>query len=217
MNAEPPIARFQVEHQPRRPGYAKRSATPQHIKHWSRPLLTRRVLKFLALLVASWCVMTFTHETGHILAGWFCGGTLRSADLLPWHLPYSIFDPDPKPLVTLWSGPILGVIVPLGLAILIRRDWMWFIAFFCMLANGVYIAAAWPAGDRFLDTPQMLEHGAHPVTVAVYCVLTIVAGYVGFRRSCMRVFAQPKLRTPNDDGSGNRQFTVAEPRDERER
>ena len=26
MNAEPPIARFQLEHQPQRPGYAKRSA-----------------------------------------------------------------------------------------------------------------------------------------------------------------------------------------------
>ncbi len=24
MNAEPPITRFQVEHQPRRPGYARR-------------------------------------------------------------------------------------------------------------------------------------------------------------------------------------------------
>ena len=27
MNAEPPIARFQLEHQPQRPGYAKRSVT----------------------------------------------------------------------------------------------------------------------------------------------------------------------------------------------
>jgi len=26
MNTEPPAARFQVEHQPRRPGYARRSA-----------------------------------------------------------------------------------------------------------------------------------------------------------------------------------------------
>jgi hypothetical protein len=86
--------------------------------------------------------MTFTHETGHIVGGWCCGGTLTKADLLPWHLPYSIFDPDPKPLVTLWCGPILGVVIPLGLAIVIKRDWMWFIANFCIVANGAYLATA---------------------------------------------------------------------------
>jgi hypothetical protein len=32
MNAEPPIARFQMEHQPRRPGYARRYATPRATK-----------------------------------------------------------------------------------------------------------------------------------------------------------------------------------------
>ncbi|RMF40779.1 MAG: hypothetical protein D6753_10925 [Planctomycetota bacterium] len=57
-------------------------------------------------------VMAFTHEIGHIVGGWCCGGTLKTADLIPWHLPYSIFDPDPKPLVTLWCGPILGIVVP---------------------------------------------------------------------------------------------------------
>ena len=30
MNAEPPTARFQVEHQPRRPGYAKRYRPTQN-------------------------------------------------------------------------------------------------------------------------------------------------------------------------------------------
>jgi hypothetical protein len=153
--------------------------------------MTRRVLRLGTLLLASWCVMLMTHESGHILGGWWCGGTLVAADLWPWHLPYSVFNPDPKPLVTLWCGPVLGVAIPLGLALLVRQEWMWFVAHFSILANGVYLATAWIAGDSHLDTPKLLEHGANPLTIGAYCVVTIGFGYVGFRRSCIRAWSQP--------------------------
>jgi hypothetical protein len=149
-----------------------------------------RYLRFVLLLLVSWVVMTFTHESGHVLCGWACGGSLQQADLTPWHLPYSIFDPDPQPLITLWGGPVLGVLVPLAAALLFRRTWMWFIAYFCLLANGSYLAAAWLTGDRFLDTAKLLGHGEHPATIAAYCVLTIGAGYVGFRRQCIRLLSK---------------------------
>jgi hypothetical protein len=140
--------------------------------------------------------MTFTHEMGHIIGGTCCGGSLKSADLLPWHLPYSVFDPDPFPLVTLWAGLITGVLAPVGAALIIRRDWMWFIANFCVLANGAYIATAWFSGDRYLDTPKLLEHGASPIAIAVYCLTTIGFGYVGFRLSCVTALTVPtKLET----------------------
>lgn len=139
--------------------------------------------------------MTFTHESGHILGGWLCGGTLKDADLLPWHLPYSIFDPDPRPLITLWGGPILGVLIPLAAALTIRRGWMWFIAHFCILANGAYLATAWFSGDRYLDTPKLLDQGAHPATIMIYCILTIGFGYVGFRHDCIRILSSPKTST----------------------
>jgi hypothetical protein len=156
------------------------------------------VIRFLLLLVASWIVMTFTHEMGHIIGGIGCGGSLQSADLLPWHLPYSIFEPDPFPLVTLWAGLILGVVGPVAIAMIAQRDWMWFIANFCVLANGAYIAAAWFSADRYLDTTKLLEHGASPITIAVYCSLTIGFGYVGFRRSCISALTVPaRLSTGN--------------------
>lgn len=160
-------------------------------------LLPRRIVRFVLLLVAAWTVMTFIHELGHIIGGTCCGGTLKSADLLPWHLPYSIFEPDPFPLVTLWAGLIIGVLVPVALAMAVQRDWMWFIANFCVLANGAYIATAWFSGDRYLDTPKLLEHGASPITIAVYCILTIGFGYVGFRRSCISALT---LSTQSDTG-----------------
>ena len=162
--------------------------------------------------------MTFTHELGHIVGGWFCGGTLINADLLPWHLPYSIFDPDPKPLVTLWSGPILGVLIPLAIAFVVRRNWMWFIAYFCILANGAYLATAWISGDRFLDTPKLLEHGANPATIVLYCILTIGIGYVGFRNECIRNLKSTGSNSPiqSVEGNANSKRDVAEPIGERE-
>jgi hypothetical protein len=126
------------------------------------------------------------HELGHILCGWSCGGKLQSADLLPWHLPFSIFDPDPRPLITLWGGPIIGVLLPVGIAWSAKQDSLWFIANFCLLANGSYIAIAWITGEPYLDTTKLLEHGAHPLSIGVYCLLTIGFGYAGFRRSCVQ-------------------------------
>lgn len=159
----------------------------------ARSTFALNILRLVALLIAAWCVMTFTHECGHIVCGCACGGKLISADLLPWHLPYSIFEPDPHPLVTLWGGPVLGVVVPLLIAWLFRAQWLWFIAHFCVLANGAYLTTAWLSGDRYLDTPKLLEHGAHPLTIAVYCAITIGCGYVGFRKQCRSVLAkEPK-------------------------
>lgn len=152
--------------------------------------MAKRMLYFCGLLTASWLVMTSIHELGHIVGGWCSGAKLQQVDLLPWHLPYSIFDPDPLPLVTLWCGPVLGVLVPLIVALLVRQDWMWFIANFCLLANGVYITAAWFSGDRYLDTPQLLAHGAHPFPIALYCTLTIGGGYWAFRRSCIHILSR---------------------------
>jgi hypothetical protein len=114
---------------------------------------------------------------------------LKSADLLPWHLPYSIFEPDPLPLVTLWAGLVIGPLAPVIMAMVVKRDWMWFIANFCVLANGIYIATAWVTGDRDLDTPRLLAHGASPIAIILYCLLTIGFGYVGFRQSCIIVLS----------------------------
>ncbi len=147
-----------------------------------------RILHFVLLLAVAWCVMATTHEAGHLMAGWLGGGTLLEADLWPWHLPYSFFEPDPYPLATLWSGPLLGVALPLFLAALLRRPWGWFVAYFCLLANGLYLALAWISGDHLLDTPKLLAHGASPASIVLYCMFTIGIGYLGFRRECLRLF-----------------------------
>lgn len=91
-----------------------------------------------------------------------------------------------------------GVLAPMGIALVIQRDWMWFLANFCILANGVYIATARFSGARYLDTRKLLEHGASPIAIAVYFLTMIGFGYVGFRRSCVSALSpSTKIETEN--------------------
>ena len=77
--------------------------------------------------------------------------------------PDGAFEPDPRPLVTLWSGPVLGALAPL--------------------------AIAWATGDNLLGTARLLARGGRPATIAAYCLLAIGVGYVGFRRQCVRLLS----------------------------
>lgn len=149
--------------------------------------MTTRFFTLLGLLTLSWCVMTFTHEMGHVVAGLCSGATLETVELRPWRLPYSLFEDDPQPLITLWGGPLMGVVVPVAVAMILRTQWMWFIASFCLLANGLYLATGWLSGDRYLDTTKLFEHGASPIAITAYCVITIGWGYVRFRKACLWV------------------------------
>lgn len=166
------------------------------------PRPARRIVWFVLMLAAAWYTMVLTHEFGHICCGWLSGGTLAAADLRPWALPWRRFKPDPHPLVTLWGGPVLGVVVPWAAASLTRHREMWFVSHFCTLANGVYLALAWLTGDRWLDTARLLDEGASSVAVGIYCLTTICCGYVGFRRACMRLLASEPPHHSNIANSG---------------
>lgn len=158
----------------------------------------RRSLPLTGWLVVAWCVMTLTHELGHIVCGLSCGGRLVSFELRPWRLPHSLFAPDPCPLIRLWGGPLLGVLIPLALAWSIRRTAAWLVAHFCTLSNGLYLAAGWASGGRFLDTAELLQHGAHPAAIMLYCIVTISIGYIGFRRHCIAMLL-PRSRAATAD------------------
>lgn len=147
-----------------------------------------RCCKFVLLLLTAWAVFVVTHESGHLIGGCCSGGVLQQFDLRPWHLPYSFFQPDPFPLITLWCGPILGALLPFGFAVVINRRWAWFVGYFCLLANGAYLAAAWISGQPQLDTSQLLRHGSPSVFIALYCLATITPGYLGFRNSILNLF-----------------------------
>jgi hypothetical protein len=125
--------------------------------------------------------MTLLHEIGHIFVGCAAGGDLRDFELRPWHLPHSLFASNPAPLLTLWAGPLLGCLVPLIAACLLRRSAIWFVAWFCVAANGSYLLLGYYTGDNELDSNKIIRLGT-PVWIllAVGSAMTF-AGYVGFR------------------------------------
>ena len=131
-----------------------------------------RFFQLFGVLLIAWTVMVLTHELGHFIGGWASGATLTACDLAPWRLPYSIHHPDPHPKITLWGGPLIGVLVPLAMALLIRHRYVWFVADFCLISNGGYLALAFVSNERFLDTMRLLEAGTHRLTIVAFCVVT---------------------------------------------
>ncbi|MEZ6093088.1 MAG: hypothetical protein R3C03_02450 [Pirellulaceae bacterium] len=159
----------------------------------------RAIIRLTFWLGIAWCVMLTTHELGHIVVGLAAGGKLKAFDLRPWSLPYSFFDNNPYPLATLWAGPILGCLVPVAFAALWRANVNWFIASFCVLANGAYIAIGWYSGQSELDTSKLFAQGASGVAVIVYCVSTIVPSYFIFRKSLLALLFPPTASAENDN------------------
>lgn len=148
-----------------------------------------RVVALLGWLMLSWVVMCVTHESGHLLGGWLGGATLVAYDLAPWRLPYSIHDPDPHPQGTLWAGPLFGMVAPVLVAMLIRRDRAWFVADFCLLANGCYLTLGWVWGERWHDTQRLLAAGASPWLIGVTGGTATAIGYLRFRRDCQALWS----------------------------
>lgn len=58
------------------------------------------------------------------------------------------------------------------------------------------VLGAWNFGDRYLDTPKLLEHGAFPVTIGIYCLATIGFDYLGFRQQCVRLLSHLQIHLP---------------------
>ena len=166
--------------------------------------MTRQVATFGVLLLMSWVVMLTTHELGHIVGGWLGGAVLLDYELMPWRLPHSLHSPDPHPRLTLWAGPLLGVLVPTLLAFAIRHPYARFIANFCLLANGTYLALAWLSNDRLLDTPRMLAAGTSPALILLFCAVTIPLGYIRFRNDCIRVLGRDPSAPKANEATGSR-------------
>ncbi|MCC9658750.1 hypothetical protein [Rhodopirellula halodulae] len=158
----------------------------------------RDVWLLLGGMLVGWVVMIESHEFGHLIGGWVSGATLVTVDLAPWRLPYSIHAPDPNPLVTLWAGPVLGVLVPVTTAMLLGHRFAWFLANFCLLANGTYMAVGWFAGDAQLDSSRLLQNGTPAWLLGLYCFATIPLGYHRFRRDCIHLLS-PAMNDRSDD------------------
>lgn len=140
-----------------------------------------RFLFFLALLISSWLWMQIVHELGHVLGAVVTVGTVERVVLHPLAISRTDVSGSRQPLVVIWAGPIVGCLVPCMLWI-IAADAGWsgafllrFFAGFCLLANGLYLAAG--SFDGVGDCGDLLRHGAPIWTLWLFGAATIPAGF----------------------------------------
>src|SRR5271155_428247 len=124
----------------------------------------RQVVLIVSTLYGSWLGMQDVHELGHVAAAWLTGGRVSKVVFYPLTISRTALAEDPRPLVVVWGGPIVGAALPLAVwlaarATRLRGDFVLrFFAGFCLIANGAYIGVG--SFNRVGDAPVMLTHGA---------------------------------------------------------
>jgi hypothetical protein len=131
-------------------------------------------------LLGSWLGMQAAHESGHVLGAWLTGGRVSRVVLYPGTISRTDLSQNPKPLAVVWTGPLIGVMLPLALwslAAITRLPGAFvlrFFAGFCLLANGLYIGIG--SFSRVGDCGEMLRHGSALWQLWVFGVLTAPVG-----------------------------------------
>lgn len=131
-------------------------------------------------LLGSWLGMQLLHESGHIVAAPLTGGRVSRVVLDPTTISRTDLSSNPRPLVVVWAGPIVGATVPLvlwGVAISLRLSaafLMRFFAGFCLIANGLYISFGSINGVG--DCGEMLRYGSMPWHLWLFGAVTVPVG-----------------------------------------
>lgn len=124
----------------------------------------RQSVLIASTLLSSWLAMQVVHEFGHVLGAWISGATVVRVVLNPLTISRTDVGPNPHPLIVVWAGPVLGIVLPLACwAIATRLPVSWsfllrFFAGFCCLANGWYIGLG--SFEGIGDCGEMLRHGS---------------------------------------------------------
>jgi hypothetical protein len=151
-------------------------------------LHSRTVLLGGLTILASWLGMMVVHEAGHVIHAWVSGGSVVRVVLNPLSFSRTDLSSNPYPLFVAWGGAVWGSAIPLLLWFMLRRHPLGFLARFfagfCLIANGMYLAAgaAIPVGD----VEEMLRLGCPrsvPVAAGLPLVITGLVCWNGLDRS----------------------------------
>lgn len=142
----------------------------------------------ISTLIAWWWLMMAIHELGHVLGSLLSGATVEAVVLWPWSISETVRSGSHTPLVDTWAGPIFDMIMPALIWITCRRlpslaAWVGGWAGFCLVANGVYLAAGWieSAGDAadlvHLGMPvwSLVTVGTTSVSLGLWCWHVLIA------------------------------------------
>ena len=124
--------------------------------------------------------MQAVHELGHVAGAAITGGRVVRVVLHPLTISRTDVAPNPRPLVVVWAGPVVGVLAPLatwGVWRALRIPGVFvlrFFAGFCLVANGAYLAGGSLGGVG--DCGEMLRHGTPMWMLWLFGAVTIPLG-----------------------------------------
>jgi hypothetical protein len=147
----------------------------------------------VSTLLLSWLLMQAVHEFGHMAAARASGGRAVREVLHPLAISRTDVQPNPNPLIVVWGGPLLGIMLPLIAYCLLAAlhlpgGFLRFFAGFCLIANGAYIGFG--SFQRIGDCNEMLRYGSSIWTLWLFGLIVIPFGlllwsgmesYFGFR------------------------------------
>jgi hypothetical protein len=139
-----------------------------------------QIILLVSLLICSWLGMQMIHELGHVLGAWMTGGHVTKVVLHPLTLSRTDVSPNPQPLVVVWFGPFVGIVLPLVFyltAKIARVSWAYLLRFFagfCLLSNGLYLGIG--SFTRVGDCCEMLQNGSSIWQLWLFGLLTAPLG-----------------------------------------
>ena len=120
-------------------------------------------------------------QAGHVAAAYLTGGRVATVVLHPFTISRTDLFDNPKPLLVVWAGPVVGVLLPLTLWVAatgLRLPGAFVVRFFggfCFVANGTYISGG--SFDGIGDCGKLLRHGAERWQLWLFGAGTVLAGF----------------------------------------
>jgi hypothetical protein len=140
-----------------------------------------QVLLIGSFLPLCWFGMMAVHELGHVVGVLATGGAVAKVVLYPLTISRTDVSVNPCPLLVVWTGPIVGVVLLVGLAILARVGklrcayLLRFFAGFCLIANGCYVGLGSFGGVG--DAGDMLRLGSPIGCLWLFGLATVPFGF----------------------------------------
>src|SRR6266542_4386859 len=72
-----------------------------------------QIVLIASTVLGSWLGMQVVHESGHVLGACITGGRVGRVVLYPLTFSRTDLVHNPSPLIVVWAGPVIGVVVPL--------------------------------------------------------------------------------------------------------
>lgn len=141
-----------------------------------------RVILWFSVVSLSWLFMQVVHELGHISAAWITGGTIALIDLHPLHISHTLVSPNPQPVIVIWAGPLVGILLPVALYLGLRKSFqnkihfIRFFAGFCLIANGAYLGSA--AIEAVGDARDLMIANVPIYLPIAFATLTVPSGFL---------------------------------------